>query len=49
MRRFARRHALDFMDQQKPGPLNDKQVSDLAAEAKQWARGRPSRSRRMSK
>jgi prevent-host-death family protein len=49
MRRFARRHALDFMDRQKPSPLNDKQVSDLAAEAKQWARGRASRSRRKSK
>lgn len=38
MRRFARRHALDFMDQQPPGALTDVQASALAADAKRWAR-----------
>ena len=46
MRRFARHHALDFMDQQKPSPLSDKQATALAAEAKQWARGQASKARR---
>ncbi len=38
MRRFARRHALEFMDQQEPGTLTDSQASKLAADAKRWAR-----------
>ena len=49
MRRFARRHALEFMDRQKPSPLGDKQATELAAEAKLWARGQASRSRRKAK
>src|SRR5262245_52028076 len=50
MRRFARRHALEFMNHQQPGPrpLTDAQASELAAEAKRWARG-SSRSRRKTK
>jgi prevent-host-death family protein len=47
MRRFARRHALDFMEQQQPSALTDAQASELAAEAKRWARA--SRSRRKTK
>ena len=43
MRRFARRHALEFMEQQQPGGLTDAQASDLAADAKRWARGAKSR------
>src|SRR5258708_8023767 len=39
MRRFARRHALEFMDQQQPSALSDAQASKLAADAKRWARG----------
>jgi hypothetical protein len=47
MRRFARRHALDFMEQQQPGALTDAQASELAADAKRWARA--SKSRRKTK
>src|SRR5438067_1119165 len=47
MRRFARRHALDFMEQQQPGALTDAQASQLAADAKRWARA--PRSRRKTK
>jgi len=49
MRRFARRHAVEFMDRQKPSPLSDKQATELAAEAKQWARRQVSTSRRRTK
>ena len=48
MRRFARRHALEFMEQQEPSALTDAQASKLAADAKRWARG-SSKSRRKSK
>jgi hypothetical protein len=46
MRRFARRRALEFMQQQRPGPLNGRRVDELAAEAKRWARSRASKTRR---
>ena len=49
MRRFARRHALDFMDQQKPSPLSDTQAMALAGDAKQWARHHTSPSRRKTR
>jgi prevent-host-death family protein len=48
MRRFARRHALEFMDRQQPGGLTDAQASELAADARRWART-PSKSRRKTK
>jgi hypothetical protein len=48
MRRFARRHALEFMDQQQPSALTDSQASELAADAKRWART-SSKSRRKTK
>lgn len=48
MRRFARRHALEFMGQQQPGSLTNAQASELAADAKRWARSSP-RSRRKTK
>jgi len=38
MRRFARRHALDFLQRQAGGPLSDKAAEDLALEAQSWAR-----------
>ena len=38
MRRFARRHALDFLAQQQQGALTDKQAAELALEAQRWAR-----------
>ena len=47
MRRFARRHALDFMEQQQPSALTDAQASKLAADAKRWAGA--SKSRRKTK
>jgi prevent-host-death family protein len=47
MRRFARRHALDFMERQQPSALTDAQTSELAADAKRWARA--SKSRRKTK
>jgi prevent-host-death family protein len=48
MRRFARRHALDFMGQQQPSGLSDAQAAELAADSKRWARTSP-RSRRKTK
>jgi prevent-host-death family protein len=48
MRRFARRHALEFMEQQEPSAPTDAQASKLGADAKRWARG-SSESRRKSK
>lgn len=48
MRRFARRHALDFMEQQQPSALTDAQASEIAADAKRWARSSP-KSRRKTK
>ena len=38
MRRFARRHALEFFTQQQDGALTDKQASELALKAQRWAR-----------
>jgi PHD/YefM family antitoxin component YafN of YafNO toxin-antitoxin module len=49
MRRFARRHALGLVEQQKPSVLNDRQATELAGEATQWARSQASKSRRKSK
>lgn len=43
MRRFARRHALEFMEQQGSGALTDAQAAKLAADAKRWARSKPRR------
>jgi prevent-host-death family protein len=43
MRRFARRHALEFMDQPRPSGLTDAQASELAADAKRWVRSKPRR------
>jgi prevent-host-death family protein len=48
MRRFARRHALEFMDQQRRSALTDAQASELAADSKRWARS-SSKSRRKTK
>jgi len=46
MRRFARRQGLDFLEQQKNGPLTDGKAMDLALEAQRWARRRIRRPRR---
>lgn len=49
MRRFARRHALEFMDKQKPSLLSDKQAAELALDAQQWARRNGVKPRRKTK
>lgn len=38
LRRFARRHAMDVMEQQKGGTLTDDQAIELGLEAQRWAR-----------
>jgi prevent-host-death family protein len=38
MRRFARRQALDFMDEQRASALTEREASDLALEAQRLAR-----------
>ena len=45
MRRFARRHALDFMAQPQDSALTDKQAAEVALEAQRWARTSPRKSR----
>ena len=49
MRRFARRQARDFMDEQAPGPLTEREASDLALEAQQFARRQVRKPRRGKK
>ena len=49
MRRFARRHALDVMEQQKGGSLNDDQAMELGLEAQRWARHQQRKSRPKAK
>jgi len=46
---FARRHALEFMDRQKPSRLTNSQAMELALEAQQWARRQGTKSRRKTK
>jgi antitoxin (DNA-binding transcriptional repressor) of toxin-antitoxin stability system len=48
MRRFARRHALDVMERQKGGALNDDAAMKIALDAQRWARRKP-KSRSKSK
>src|SRR6266550_4307863 len=47
MRRFAQRHALAVMEQQKGGVLTEAQAMELGLEAQKWARqrGRKTRAR----
>lgn len=49
MRRFARRQALDFLEQQKGGRLTDKQATELALEAQGWARKKARKPRRRAR
>lgn len=49
MRRFARRHALDVMEQQKGGALTDGQAMELGLEAQRWARRQRRKSRSKAK
>jgi prevent-host-death family protein len=38
MRRFARRHALEVMEEQKGGSVSDDLAMELGLEAQRWAR-----------
>lgn len=38
IRRFARRQGLEFLEQQRGGPLTDEHATALALEAQRWAR-----------
>ena len=38
MRQFARRHALELMEKKNSSSLSDSRATELAREAKQWAR-----------
>jgi prevent-host-death family protein len=38
MRRFARAHALEFLERQKSDPLSDQEATDLTLEAQGWTR-----------
>lgn len=49
MRRFARRHALDVMEQQKGGVLTDNQAMELGLEAQRWARKQKQKPRTKAK
>jgi prevent-host-death family protein len=49
MRRFARRHALDLMEQQKSGAFTDDQAMELGLEAQSWARRQRRKSRPKAK
>lgn len=49
MRRFARRHALAVMEQQKGGSLTDDEAMALGLEAQRWARRQLRKSRAKAK
>ena len=46
IRRFARRHALRFLEQQKGTAVSDEQAMNLALEAQGWARRQARKPRR---
>jgi antitoxin (DNA-binding transcriptional repressor) of toxin-antitoxin stability system len=48
LRRFARRHGLDFIDRQRGGSLTDREAEDLAREATAWARRRRRKASRLA-
>ena len=49
MRRFARRQARDFMEEQRAGTLTEREASDLALEAQRFARKQVRKPRRSKK
>jgi prevent-host-death family protein len=49
MRRFARRHALDFLEKQRGAPVSEERAMDLALEAQRWARKRGRKPRRATR
>ena len=46
IRRIARRHALQFLDQQKSTPVSNEKAMNLALEAQGWARRQARKPRR---
>jgi prevent-host-death family protein len=46
MRRFARRHALEFMEQQGASAVTAAQATQIPAEAKRWVRSKSRRKAR---
>jgi prevent-host-death family protein len=46
MRRFARRHALEFLEEQKQSTVSEEQALAIALEAQRSARKRPRKRRR---
>jgi antitoxin (DNA-binding transcriptional repressor) of toxin-antitoxin stability system len=49
MRRFARRQALDFMEEQRGSALTEREAADLALEAQRFARTPVGKARRGKK
>jgi prevent-host-death family protein len=49
MRRFARRHALEFLEHQKQSTVSEEQALQVALEAQRWARKRPRKPRRRTR
>ena len=49
MRRFARRHALDLLEQQKQSTASEEQALQVALEAQRSARKRPRQPRRRTR
>jgi prevent-host-death family protein len=45
MRRFARRHALEFLESRKGTPVTDEKAMELALEGQRWARKQPRKRR----
>jgi len=43
LRRFARRHGVDFMERQRGAGLTEREAATVAAEASAWARRRARR------
>lgn len=46
IRRFAKRHALEFLEAPRAGRPSDEQAMDIALEAQRWARKRGRKPRR---
>ena len=49
MRRFARRHALDFLEKQRGTAVSEDEATELALEAQRWARKKGRKPRRGAK
>lgn len=49
MRRFARRHALDFLEKRRGSSVSEDEATELALEAQRWARKQGRKPRRGTK